>query len=235
MASAPPLCVVLPPVSAAEADGAVVHVYFPGGQGHTYSRHALRLGQEALRRGPSVYISLCPACHRCASALSSEPPRLPSCPSWSPNHRGVFPRCGTLSSPSTPSSHGCRSHSVFSFLLSFFHPTCLPGYLSSSFKFSRYSTSVQQVLCENCFICRCILDVLVGRGVLHIPLFCHFDSTSKGFRGLLIWLMAATSAKSLQSCPTLCDPIDGSPPGSPVPGILQARTLEWVAISFSNA
>ena len=46
---------------------------------------------------------------------------------------------------------------------------------------------------------------------------------------------AATAAKSLQSCPTLCDPIDGSPPGSPVPGILQARTLEWVAIAFSNA
>ena len=46
---------------------------------------------------------------------------------------------------------------------------------------------------------------------------------------------AATAAKSLQSCPTLCDPIDGSPPGFPVPGILQARTLEWVAISFSNS
>ena len=45
---------------------------------------------------------------------------------------------------------------------------------------------------------------------------------------------AAAAAKSLQSCPTLCDPIDGSPPGSPVPGILQARTLEWVAISFSR-
>jgi len=43
------------------------------------------------------------------------------------------------------------------------------------------------------------------------------------------------AAKSLQSCPTLCDPIDASPPGSPIPGILQARTLEWVAISFSNA
>ena len=43
------------------------------------------------------------------------------------------------------------------------------------------------------------------------------------------------AAKSLQSCLTLCDPIDGSPPGSPIPGILQARTLEWVAISFSNA
>ena len=46
---------------------------------------------------------------------------------------------------------------------------------------------------------------------------------------------AAAAAKSLQSCPTLCDPIDGSPTGSPVPGILQARTLEWVAISFSRA
>ena len=46
---------------------------------------------------------------------------------------------------------------------------------------------------------------------------------------------AAAAAKLLQLCPTLCDPIDGSQPGSPVPGILQARTLEWVAISFSNA
>ena len=47
-------------------------------------------------------------------------------------------------------------------------------------------------------------------------------------------IQSCCCAKSLQSCPTLCDPIDGSPPGSPVPGILQARTLEWVAISFSN-
>ena len=46
---------------------------------------------------------------------------------------------------------------------------------------------------------------------------------------------SAVAAKSLQSCPTLCDPIDGSPPGSSVPGILQVRTLEWAAISFSNA
>ena len=46
---------------------------------------------------------------------------------------------------------------------------------------------------------------------------------------------AAAAAESLQSCPTLCDPVGGSPPGSPVPGILQARTLGWVAISFSNA
>ena len=51
----------------------------------------------------------------------------------------------------------------------------------------------------------------------------------------LYCLGLAAAAKSLQSCPTLCDPIDGSPPDSPVPGILQARTLKWVAISFSNA
>ena len=50
-----------------------------------------------------------------------------------------------------------------------------------------------------------------------------------------IYTAAATAAKSRQSCLTLCDPINGSPPGSPIPGILQARTLEWVAISFSNA
>ena len=48
-------------------------------------------------------------------------------------------------------------------------------------------------------------------------------------------IFTTTTTKSLQSCLTLCDPIDGSPPGSPVPGILQARILEWVAVSFSNA
>ena len=53
--------------------------------------------------------------------------------------------------------------------------------------------------------------------------------------GGLQGLAAAAAAKLLQLCPTLCDPIDGSPPGSPVPGILQARTLEWGAIAFSNA
>ena len=64
------------------------------------------------------------------------------------------------------------------------------------------------------------------------------------FFNMLVWIMdyslgwvlvAAAAAKSFQSCLILCDPIDGNPPGSPVPGILQARTLEWVAISFSNA
>ena len=64
-----------------------------------------------------------------------------------------------------------------------------------------------------------IVVSLVGKGL-----------TPKGMRGF-----PAAAAKSLQSCLTLCDPIDGSPSGSSVPGILQARTLEWVAISFSNA
>ena len=60
-------------------------------------------------------------------------------------------------------------------------------------------------------------------------------SFSWGFPLNLFMDQAAVAAKSLQSCVTPCNPIDGSPPGSPVPGILQARTLEWVAISFSNA
>ena len=80
--------------------------------------------------------------------------------------------------------------------------------------------------------------------VLKIPsLVCVIFSFSTWHRlSLVAYLslcisiyLAAAAAKTLQSCPTLCDPIDGSPPGSPVPGILQARTLEWIAISFSNA
>ena len=57
----------------------------------------------------------------------------------------------------------------------------------------------------------------------------------KELRKMLSWVDVAVAAKTLQSCPTLCDPTDGSPPGSTIPGILQARTLEWIAISFSNA
>ena len=69
------------------------------------------------------------------------------------------------------------------------------------------------------------LIICVVRLKYSVKHFCLFISPSAA---------AAAAAKSLQSGPTLCDPIDGSPPGSPVPGILQARTLKWVAISFSN-
>ena len=67
-------------------------------------------------------------------------------------------------------------------------------------------------------------------GLLH----CRQILYQLSYQGSPQW-DAAAAAKSLQPCPTLCDPTDGRPPGSPVPGILQARTLEWVAISFSNA
>ena len=70
---------------------------------------------------------------------------------------------------------------------------------------------------------------LIISGSLPLPWFCCCLVAK------LCPAATAAAAKLLQSCPTLCDPIDGGPPGSPVPGILQARTLEWVAISFSNA
>ena len=71
------------------------------------------------------------------------------------------------------------------------------------------------------------------KGLSGLPRDTHRGSHQVEFQTQIN--LAAAAAKSLQSCPTLCDPIDGTPPGSPVPGILQARTLEWVAISFSNA
>jgi len=65
---------------------------------------------------------------------------------------------------------------------------------------------------------------------------CRVSSVSDSSLFQLVFLLKVyADAKSLQSCPTLCNPINGSPPGSPIPGILQARTLEWVAISFFNA
>ena len=75
-----------------------------------------------------------------------------------------------------------------------------------------------------------------GRGnlALLLPKGTGWVSGAKAVLGPAL-AAAAAAAKSLQLCPTLCDPIDGSPLGSSVPGILQARTLEWVAISFSNA
>ena len=78
------------------------------------------------------------------------------------------------------------------------------------------------------------LGDLPNPGIESVSPALQADSLPLSHQGRLLKHLAA-AAKSLQSCPTLCDPIDGSPPGSAVPGILQARTLEWVAISFSNA
>ena len=93
-----------------------------------------------------------------------------------------------------------------------------------------------------CLLCvSCLLHWQVGSLPLALPVKPLFSPPlNKYFKCLSLFYpelgtAAAAAAKLLQLCPTLCDPIDGSPPGSSVPGILQARTLEWVAISFSNA
>ena len=82
--------------------------------------------------------------------------------------------------------------------------------------------------------CRWFCEVFLILSVCLFVFICVTFVTSH-WKNLRSSSTATATAKSLQSCPTLCDPIDGSPPGFPVPGILQARTLEWVAISFSNA
>jgi len=108
-----------------------------------------------------------------------------------------------------------------------------------------YSFSYLEPVCcfmstSNCCFLTCILvSEETGQLVWYSHLFQNSPQfivihTVKGF-GIVKRAAATAAAKSLQSCPTLCDPIYGSPPGSPVPGILQARTLEWVAISFSRA
>ena len=80
---------------------------------------------------------------------------------------------------------------------------------------------------------RYIRLLFISTGLLYF--LSAFDIISSHFHfANLIIKGTSAAAKSLQSCPTPCDPIDGSPPGSPVPGILQARTLEWVAVSFSS-
>ena len=104
-------------------------------------------------------------------------------------------------------------------LIACMHPfvtnRCLTGRLHIYFGANIFVTAVVRMLYNFCLPYIRLLQVSGD----------HFFLASK----------APAAAKPLQSCPTLCNPIDASPPGSPVPGILQARTLEWVAISFSNA
>ena len=103
-------------------------------------------------------------------------------------------------------------------------------------KCPRFGTVSQRLQTGQCSLSSCILPTRAGGSLCWI---CQFylsvlfsrQWVQRGEDGSLIW----AAAKSLHSCLTLCDPRDGSPPGSPVPWILQARTLEWVAISFSNA
>ena len=107
-----------------------------------------------------------------------------------------------------------------------------------------YCSYLTYLLCSQDILCL----LVPGKGNREQPWKREYDRSLINIFDSLIWIgsicpyhLASFShcefanAKLLQSCPTLCNPIDGSPPGSPVPGILQARTLEWVAISFSNA
>ena len=94
------------------------------------------------------------------------------------------------------------------------------------------------LLFEQCSVWIAVLSILPDVVFQHHPLSIWTPAFLSWVWPGLHYLNSerfAAAAKSLQSCPTLCNPIDGSPPGSPVPGILQARTLEWVAIPFSNA
>ena len=115
------------------------------------------------------------------------------------------------------------------FPLSFFLSlSSLPSFLSPSF----LSVSLVD---KSIFICFCLWKSPFFKNVIYLfYLFLAVLGLCCCTEFSLV-VVAAAAAKSLQSCLTLCDPIDGSPPGSPVPGILQAKTLEWVAISFSNA
>ena len=109
-----------------------------------------------------------------------------------------------------------------------------------------YSSCSHQILVDS-FLSRCFFIFCMSLGSFPENFFIIFTSFTGELvhRALHIVLpewnfhiypcIVFAAAKSLQSCPTLCNPIDSSPPGSPIPGILQARTLEWVAISFSNA
>ena len=136
----------------------------------------------------------------------------------------------------------CKSSSFstsFPTLIIFFHsPPCLPSFPSSN---------SHPNICEIASHCSFHLHFPDEAMLRLLPRDSYPGASrvlKRAFQGyvpvLIPWAFsvgnaAAAAAKSLQSCPTLCDPIDGSPPGSPVPGILQARTLEWVAISFSSA
>ena len=156
----------------------------------------------------------------------------------------------TFSSSETPNDCGCCC-SVAKPCLTLCNPmdctSCPPHQASLSFTVSwgllklmsteSVTPSKHLIFCYPLFLLPSIfpsIRVFSSESALHIrwPNYWSVSiSPSNEYSGLISF---AAAAKSLQSCPTLCDPINGSPPGSPVPGILKARTLEWVAISFSN-
>lgn len=155
----------------------------PAGRGTATADTPLRLRAGSTVWTVSVHLTL--SCLPQAVLLRYPvSPQLSSCPSWSPNHWGVFPRCGT--SPLLPLLHSMDvGLFFFSFLLSFFHPACLPGYLSIGLLSAQGSLLVFSGLCENCFIFRCIPDVLWERCAPH-PLILLLTPHRKVLEDLLI-------------------------------------------------
>ena len=121
--------------------------------------------------------------------------------------------------------------SKLSCLLSRIHYTCINS-VFTNWRYGIYLLYLIRKLYKSIKTLNCKVAQIRTKWICYksTKTFCivYFSNFEKG-------AAAAAAAKSLQSCPTLCDPIDESPPGSPVPGIFQARVLEWVAISFSNA
>ena len=107
---------------------------------------------------------------------------------------------------------------------------------SPLFDIPHVSTGVQsQIKITECFLKKLVYLISSWLSFFQNSALNQTKPLKKSQKGSFSDFIGAHAAKSFQLCPTLCDPIDGSPPGSPIPGILQARTLEWVAISFSNA
>ena len=172
---------------------------------------------ESLRYSPKTMISV--QFSRSVVSPSLQPHGLqqarPPCPSPTP---GAY----SNSCPLNQWCHPTISSSVIPFSSC---PQSFPA--SGSFQMSQLFTSAVQSI-----------GVSTSASVLPMNIQDWFPLGLTGWISLQskgLSRVVAAAAKSLQLCPTLCDPTDGSPPGSPVPGILQARTLEWVAISFSNA
>ena len=132
------------------------------------------------------------------------------------------------------------SAKLFSFILSLFFLSTL---VKTSIRYGvRFLSALWKCVCAMPYSCNPMYCSPPGSSVHGISQVKILERAAISFRRRSSWprdqtciFCIAAAAKLLQSCPTLCNPIDGSPPGSPVPGILQARTLEWVAISFSNA
>ena len=128
----------------------------------------------------TMHAVLCPAFHRPSAVFTFEPLNVTFCPSYFPHREGVFWVQGPLFTFSLPPGL-LVPFLIPLFFFSFFRPTQLWGVFSCPFGCAKSSTDVQHVLCENCSICRCILDILVRRDDFPILLFYHLDSSFINF------------------------------------------------------